>query len=183
MGTITLDEQDEAVLERLRQGDADVEALAESVNADVEYLDDRLPELADNGLVERVDDAYALTDDGARALEATPIGAKDDRIDTPPAVEERIEAFDLRPDREDALRNAFSFLHYWGEASGTEVIDGVYSENPAGFESEREWWTECVRDRLAELPTIEAPGSTDGLWRYEGTPVVEERTDDGGAAG
>jgi hypothetical protein len=182
MGTITLDDRDEAVLERLRKGDTDVETLAESVNADADCLWDRLPELADNGLVERADDAYALTEDGARAVEATPIGAKDDRIDTPPEVEERIEAFDLRPDREEALRNAFSFLHYWGETSGAEVIDGVYSENPAGFESEREWWTELVRDRLAELPCVEPPASNHEPWRYAGTPGVEHRTDDGRVA-
>lgn len=183
MGTITLDDRDRAVLELLRESDADPDSLAESAGVDAGYLQERLPELADNGLVARTDgDVYELTDDGMRAVEATAVGAKDDRIDTPPAVEERIEAFELRPDREEAVRNAFSFLHYWGEASGSEIVDGVYSENPAGYESEREWWDECVRDRLAALPKVEPPGSAEEPWRYADTAVVEKRTDDGRVA-
>ena len=185
MGTITLDDRDRAVLERLRESDADAapDALADAADVDAGYLRERLPELADNGLVARTDgDAYELTDDGMRAVEATSVGAKDDRIDTPPAVEERIGSFGLRPDREEALRNAFSFLHYWGEATGSEIVDGVYTENPAGFESEPEWWTGLVRDRLAELPTVEPPASEGEPWRYADTPVVEKRTDDGRVA-
>jgi DNA-binding Lrp family transcriptional regulator len=185
MGTITLDDRDRAVLERLREAgtDADVDSLAEAVGVDDDYLRDRLPELADNGLVARTTgDAYELTDDGMRTVEATSVGAKDDRIDTPQAVEERIERFDLRPDREEAVRNAFSFLHYWGEAFGSEIVDAVYSENPAGFESEAEWWDGFVRDRLAELPSVEPPASDDGPWGYADTPVVEKRTDDGRVA-
>jgi DNA-binding Lrp family transcriptional regulator len=184
MGTITLDDRDRAVLEHLRETDAAaVDALAEATGVDIDDLRDRLPELADNGLVGRTAaDAYELTDDGMRTVEATPVGAKDDRIDTPQAVEERIDGFDLRPDREEAVRNAFSFLHYWGEAVGSEIVDGVYSEDPAGFESEVEWWDDFVRDRLAELPSVEPPGSDDEPWRYAGTPIVEKRTEDGRTA-
>ena len=177
MENITLDERDRAVLERLREGEADADALAEGVGADREYLDDRLPELADNGLVEPAGDAYALTDDGDRVIEATATGGMDDRVDTPPEVEGRILAFDLPPDRESALRGAFAFLQYWGEASAGEIVDGVYSETPAGFDSPAEWWEECVRDRLAELPRVEPSRSTDEPWRYDGTPVVEESGD------
>lgn len=183
MENITLDERDRAVLERLREGDADSEALAESVGADREYLDGRLPELADNGLVERAGDAYALTDDGERVIEATATGGMDDRVDTPPAVEGRILAFDLPPDQESALRGAFAFLQYWGEATAGEIVDGVYSETPAGFDSPTAWWRESVRDRLAELPRIEPSRSTDEPWRYDGTPVVEASGDGRDVAG
>jgi len=179
MATITLDDRDRAVLKHLRDGATDVDALAERVSADRAYLRDRLPALADNGLVARIEpDVYDLTDGGRRALEATGDGTADDRVDTPPAVEGRILAFDLRPDREAALRDAFSFLRYWGEASSGEIIDGVYSEHPAGYDDYLTWWRECVRDRLAELPTVEPPPS-DALWRFDGTPVVDSRTDDG----
>lgn len=178
MGTITLDDRDEAVLERLREADADAESLAEHLDLEVSHLRERLPELADNGLVERSDGGrYALTGDGTRALEATGDGSLDDRLDTPPAVEERIRSFGLRPDREAAVRNAFAFLHYWGAASATEIVDAVYAETPAGFDSERAWWDGCVRDRLAVLPAVEPPESDDGAWRYTGTAVVEERAD------
>lgn len=183
MENITLDERDRAVLERLREGETDVDALAEGVGADREYLDDRLPKLADNGLVEREGDTYVLTDDGNRVIEASATGEMDDRIDTPPKVEGRILAFDLPPDRESALRGAFAFLQYWGEASAGEIVDGVYSETPAGFDSPTEWWRECVRDRLAELPRVEPSHSADEPWRYDGTPVVEESGDGRDVAG
>ena len=183
MENITLDERDRAALEQLREGGADVDALAEVAGADREYLEDRLPELADNGLVEREGDAYALTDDGRRVIEATATGEMDDRVDTPPAVEGRILAFDLPPDEESALRGAFAFLQYWGEATAGEIVDGVYSETPAGFDSPTAWWRECVRDRLAELPQVEPSHSTDEPWRYDGTPGVEASGDGREVAG
>jgi predicted transcriptional regulator len=180
MGNVTLDDCDRVVLERLRAGSADVDALAGSVNLDAGYLRDRLPELADNGLIRRASgDDYALTDDGSRVLESTAARARDERVDTPPAVEGRILAFDLPPGRTAAVRNAFTFLRYWGEASAGEIVDAGYSEAPAGFADWRAWWTECVRDRLAELPSIEPPSSTVESWRYDGIPIVENGSSDG----
>lgn len=180
MGNVTLDDRDRVVLQRLREGAADVDSLAESVSVDQGYLRDRLPELADNGLVRRASgDGYALTDDGSRVLESTATGERDERVDTPPAVEGRILAFDLPPDREAAVRNAFTFLRYWGEASAGEIVDAGYSESPAGFDDWRAWWTECVRDRLAELPSVEPPHSAGEPWRYDGTPIVERGSADG----
>jgi predicted transcriptional regulator len=176
---ITLDERDRATLERLRRGEATIESLTDSVDCSVEYLESRLPELADNGLVERgAGEEYALTANGERVLAATPAGTRDDRIDTPPEVEAAIASFDLRPDREEAVRNAFAFLHYWGEASESEVVDAVYSENPAGFESSDGWWTE-IRGYLEDLPSVEPPRAADGEWQYTGTPTVDESSDDG----
>ncbi|RDI69787.1 helix-turn-helix domain-containing protein [Halopelagius longus] len=179
MVNITLDERDRAVLERLREGEADVESVAESVSASAAHLRERLPELADNGLVERTgDDRYAVTSNGERVVEASPAGTKDNRIDTPPDVEGEIASFDLPPDREEAVRNAFAFLHYWGAASESEIIDDVYSEDPAGFES-REEWAEFVREHLARLPSVEPPSGDEEQWRFTGTAIVEEPTDDG----
>ena len=177
---ITLDERDKAALERLRRGDADVASLADSADCRPEYLRERLPELADNGLVERVDeDVYSLTANGARVLAATPAGTQDNRIDTPPEVERKIESFGLPPDGEEAVRNAFAFLHYWGEATESEIIDAVYSEDPAGFESSDEWWSGFVRGHLEDLPSVEPPRAAEEEWQYTGTPTVEEHTDDG----
>lgn len=178
MGNITLDDRDRAVLERLCQGDADVETLAAAASCGAADLRERLPELADNGLVEQTDGGYAVTDSGRRAILASPAGTRDNRIDTPPDVEERIESLDLRTDGEAAVRTAFTFLQYWGEAFGGEIVDAVYSENPAGFESREAWW-EWVREHLEALPSVEPPRSTDRQWRYSGTPIVEKHTDDG----
>lgn len=180
MVTITLDDHDRAILSRLYQGNADVASLAESVDCDEGYLRERLPELADNGLVLRVhSDVYRITANGKRTIAASPEGTMDNRIDTPPDVERAIESFTLRPDREEAVRNAFAFLHYWGEATEGEIIDAVYSENPAGFESRQEWWAEGVRDRLADLPFVQSGSSAGEEWVYVQTPIVEQHTDDG----
>lgn len=180
MGNVTLDDRDRSILELLRSEPAAVDALAGSLDVDPEYLRSRLPELADNGLVSGTGgDTYALTDDGSRVLEATATGSRGDRVDTPPAVEGRVLAFDLQPAQEAALRGAFAFLQYWGEASSAEVIDGVYSEHPAGYADARAWWRDGVRDRLAELPLVDPPSPDDERWRFEGTPVVERGSGDG----
>ncbi|WP_226022022.1 hypothetical protein [Halomicrobium salinisoli] len=179
---VTLDDRDTATLWRLRRGDADVATLAETVRCDPESLRDRLSELADNGLVAAVDGGYRITSDGERVLAASGTGADDDRIDTPPDVEQRIESFDLRADREAAVRSAFAVLHYWGDATRGEIVDAVYSEDPAGYETRDEWWGEGIRGCLSDLPTVDAPDSPDApgaLWRYGGTPTVAELTDDG----
>lgn len=170
--SITLTDDDVAVLEQLAEGGADVDELAAVVERDREELADRLAELADNGLVRRDDGVWTLTGNGRRALAAPGDGSADQRIDAPEAVDAAIDALDLRADREEAVRNAFGFLRLWGEATESEMIDGVYTENPAGFESEEAWWA-FVADRLASLPGVAAPGD-DGPWRYEGEP-----TDDG----
>jgi hypothetical protein len=183
MVTITLDECDRAVLERLRRGDADVEALADAVDSRPEYLRSRLPELADNGLVRRGEEgAWTLTENGQRAVAASPAGSMDDRIDAPPDVERRVESSDLRVDRADAVRATFAFLRHWGDATRAEIVDGVYSERPAAFESGAEWWSACVRDCLAALPRVESPASADQPWRCAGTSIVEQPTADGRVA-
>lgn len=180
MGDVTLDDRDRAVLERLLEGAAAVDDLAAAVPADAEHLRERLPELADNGLVDGdPGGGYRLTDDGARVVEAAGTGAQDDRIDTPPAVEGRVRAFDLPPDREAALRGAFAFLHYWGDATAAEIVDAVYSEAPAGFDDAPTWWRECVRDRLAVLPGVDPARSPGEQWRYEGVAIVDAGSRDG----
>lgn len=180
MVSITLDERDRAVLEHLREGNADVGSLAQSVDSDPDSLRERLPELADNGLVQQVhDDVYAITDNGKRTIAGSPAGRMDDRIDTPPDVERQIGSFDLRPDREAAVRGAFAFLQYWGDATGGEIVDGIYSEHPAGYPTPQEWWDDCVRDRLADLPLVESPDPDELAWRYAETPTIERPTGDG----
>lgn len=183
MVSITLDERDEAILERIKEGDADVTSLAADVDCSDTYLRERLPQLADNGLVQQVeDDGYAITENGERVLAASPAGTRDDQIDTPEDVEQRLDSFDIRTDYAAAVRAAFSFLRYWGEATTGEIVDAVYSEHPAGVESSEQWWNEFVRDPLAALPHVEAPGSTDPHWRYDGQATIDKQTDDGRVA-
>lgn len=177
---ITLDARDEAVLRRLRRGDATVGALADATSCPPGNLRARLPDLADNGLVRHVgDDQYAITDSGRRAIAETPAGAMNDRIDTPDAVESRLRSFDLRADREAAVRGAFAFLRYWGEALPAEILDAVYSETPAGYPTAEAWWADLVADHLAALPFVDPGDAWDDPWRYTGTPSVERDARDG----
>lgn len=177
MSTPTLDETDRDILERLTTSPRDVGDLAVDLEHSEIDLDERLTALEESGLVSETGTAYELTDSGRRLLDAPGDTSADDRIDVPDDVARGIEALDLPPDREAALRSAVAFLGYWGEATGYEIADGVYSERPAGYETAQEWWTEFVRERLAALPGVES--SDDGTrWRYErkgDDPVADGR--------
>lgn len=180
MGTITLTARDTTVLQLLADAPATGDQIAETIEYSSSELTDRLEELAENGLLwEREDGTYALTESGSRVLDVPADGSTDSRIDASDEVTQAIEGSDLRPDREEAVFDAFAFLHYWGEASESELIDGIYSENPAGYETTDEWWQEFMRDTLAGLPTIESPTGNEEPWRYTGTPTIEARTADG----
>ena len=180
MGTITLTARDTTVLQLLADAPADDDQLAETVEYSRAELEDRLEELAENGLLrEREDGTYALTESGSRVLDVPADGSTDSRIDAPDDVTQAIEALDLRPDREEAVFDAFAFLHYWGEASESELIDAIYSENPAGYETADEWWQTFMRDTLAGLPAIDPPTADEKPWRYTETPTIDKRTEDG----
>ena len=180
----TLDELERDVIGSIADGRRTIDALAVELATSRQRLVDRLDRLVDNGLVLQDDtEEYELSESGLRLLNATPEGEFDNQIDTPPSVERAIEAFDLPPDETAAVRNAFSFLHYWGEATTAEIIDASYSETPAGYDTSEMWWIHCVRTRLASLPDVEwiVDESIDGggdtwgsdWWLYGGTAVVD----------
>jgi biotin operon repressor len=180
MGTITLTARDMTVLRLLADAPASSNHIAETVEYSRSELTDRLEELAENGLLwERDDGKYTLTESGIRVLDVPADGSTDSRIDAPDHVRQAIKDIDLRADREEAVFDAVAFLQYWGEATENELIDGIYSENPAEYETADEWWQAFVRDTLAELPDIEPPTADEEPWRYTGTPEIEERTEDG----
>lgn len=182
MSSNTLDELGRTILEAGDGGRIDVDVLEAEYLTSREELEERLSQLVDNALIRKVGDGeYELTENGVRVLDATPAGARDNRIDTPEHIDRAIEEFDLSPDEESAVRDAFSFLRYWGEATTAEIIDGAYSEEPAQYESADKWWDACVSDRLAALPDVDAPEdeSNGGRWRYAGEAEVETPDRDG----
>lgn len=181
MGTITLTERDRSVLRVLADAPASSERLAGEVEYSTSDLAERLQELAENGLLwERDDGTYALTESGSRALETPMDRSGDSRIDASDHLREAIAALDLRPERAEAVFDAVAFLRYWGEASESELIDGIYSEKPGGYESTDEWWQLFMRDTLAALPDIDPPTEdTDSdSWQYTAAEI-EEHTEDG----
>lgn len=188
MSSNTLEGLGRAVLETLRGRRADIGTLEEEFDASREELDEQLSQLVENALVVEVGDGeYELTENGERLLNATPVGTHDERIDTPEDVERTIEGFDLRPDEERAVRSAFSFLRYWGDATTAEIVDAIYGEEPAGYGTAAGWWDDCVAQRLAALPDVDPPadgteessGSIETRWRYVGKAAVEEPDHDG----
>lgn len=173
--TAKLTDADCAILRQIAAGESDPAALGD----DADEVTERLSQLANNGLVSREEGEYALTPSGRRVLEAHGDEPADDTDDLPTDVDLAIAAFDLRPDAEEAVRRAARFLRNWEEATASEIVDGVYSESPAGWDDEDEWWRELVRERLAALPRVVPPGDGDGddRWRYAGETPTD--ADDG----
>lgn len=203
MSSNTLDALGRAILETLDEGPTSIDTMEATFDTARETLESHLQQLIDNALVrEAPDGTYELTDNGRRLLRATPTGEYVDRTDIPPPVERAIASFSLPPDEEQAVRTAFSFLAYWGDATTAELVDGCYSESPAGYETPEEWWAHCIENRLEDLPLVDAPelDSSDDdsveseppdsssprsttasdssaviplVWTYERTPVVD----------
>lgn len=188
MSSNTLEGLGRAVLEAIEGRRTDVGTLEAEFDASREELDEQLSQLVENALVQEVaDDEYELTENGERLLSSTPVGDRDDRIDTPEDVERAIEGFDLRPDEGGAVRSSFSFLRYWGDATTAEIVDATYGEEPAGYGTADRWWNDCVAERLAALPDVDPPadgaeesdGSSGDQWRYAGEVAVERPDRDG----
>ncbi|QLG64220.1 helix-turn-helix transcriptional regulator (plasmid) [Halorarum salinum] len=174
-----LDADDRTVLAALGAEPRPVDALADELDVPPDELDDRLRELADNGLVADLGEGrYRRTDSGRRVL-ATSSGATDNRIDTTPAVERTLAAFDLGPDEAEAVRGVYAFLRYWGRATPDELVDAIYGEDPAGYASGDEWWTGCVREPLSALPDVRPPSEPTASWRYVGAPEAATPGADG----
>lgn len=172
-----------AVLELLDAGPRPAADLAEALGAQPEPLGDRLADMADNDLVaEREDGRFERTPSGRRALRASADGTVDDRVDTSEEVERAIDTLGLERGEADAVRGAFALVKYWGGVTGDEIVDAVYSEVHAGYDSQDAWWTDCVGDALAELPDVEPPedpDDPDGTWRYDGVPGAADPGVDG----
>lgn len=152
----------------LRDGPLDSGDISNGIETGRSEIRARLTRLQDDGLVaEDTERTFSLTADGQRVLKATATGTVDDRIDTSPDVERELESLDLAPDEEAAVRSAYVFLKYWGDATAGEIADAIYSEHPAGYDSADAWWRECVRNRLTSLSSISPP---DGglVWQYTG---------------
>lgn len=176
-----LDKSDRRLLATLGSDPAAVASLADALDRSTDELDDRLAALADNGLVQVTDDdRYRRTESGRRLLR-TAGGRMDEAIDTDPDIEAVIAAADLGPEAADAVRAAYTFLRYWGQASSDEIVDAVYPEWPAGTDSPDGWW-QTIGQALAEVPDIarvDGNSSAVELWRYAGTPEASTPDSDG----
>lgn len=188
-----LTERDRRLLRRLVSEPADARALAAATGFDDETVEERLAVMAGNGLVleSAGGDGYELADSGRRLLDAPGDGSADDRVDVPPEAEDALAALELPADRSEAVRAAFAFLRYWGDATPSEIRDAVFTERHAGYDSRRTWWDDFVADALAALPDVESADvagdsdvagdaddtGVDVRWRYVGRPGTRDDAD------
>lgn len=176
-----LTESDRRLLAALGPESRDVESIADALDEPREGLAERLSAFADNGLVREVGDGRYQRTESGRRLVVTEDGRMDAAIDTSPAIEEAITTADLAPDAADAVRAGYAFLRYWGSATGDEIVDAIYPEWPAGFESAADWW-EKIGPALAELPDVtrkDADRSPVERYHYAGTAEVSTPVSDG----
>lgn len=185
----TLGEAERAVLEAIGDGRVTPETIESRLGSRLESppadLSEQLAHLRENALLREAGDGmYELTENGERVLDAPGTGAADERIDTPDDVEATIESFDLPPDETAAVRAAFSFVRHWGEATTAEIVDGTYSEAPAGYDDADRWWRECVGDRLGSLPRLSgsAAAGPAAVWEFDGPAAVDHEVDRDGRA-
>lgn len=158
MSSNTIDALGRAILETLDEGPTSIDTMEATFDTTRETLESHLQQLIDNALVQEAPEGtYELTDNGRRLLRATPTGEYVDRTDIPPPVERAVASFSLPPDEEQAVRTTFSFLAYWGDATTAELVDGCYSESPAGYETPEDWWAHCIENRLESVPLVDAP--------------------------
>ncbi len=179
MGPTTLTERDRQLLRRLSTGPRTPASLAEGVDEEPEELAERLDELADSGVVRRIDETYELTDSGRRVLAAPGDGSADERIDVPVAVERELGSHSVGGPCAAAVRATYAFLQYWGESTASELRDAIFVEQPADYDDRHEWWIDCVAPILRELPTVRPPHG-DALaarWHYERPPGVDGSAD------
>lgn len=181
---VTLTDDHRAVLEALDAADRDVEELAEALDGvdDCEEVTERLHVLRENGLVTESDRRWTPTEDGRRYLAAPGDGSADQRIDTPEQAETMLETFQLRPDREDAVRSSYVFVRRRGETVRDEIVDAVFEEQPAGYDDPDAWWSDFVATHLASLPGIVRPDEEDEPWRYVGEHGAVGSPSEAGAA-
>ncbi|WP_224270146.1 hypothetical protein [Haloprofundus salinisoli] len=201
MVTTKLTDLDRSVLARLRGKQLTAAELAERLTADVDAdtVSERLVRMADNDLVrtlrgdeERRDDdgenrreddhngeggrsggRYALTESGRRALQSPNTAAADEAIDLPPNVRESLANSSVGVDCAETVKHAFTFLREWGAATVPELKAGVYPETSTGYRDADEWWDDCAREVLAELPRIEPGDETEPFWRYVGDSTAD----------
>lgn len=177
-----LTEDDRQLLATLGPEATDVEGLADALDEPAGDIEARLAEFADNGLVYDLGEGrYERTQSGRRLL-STAGGRMDEEIDTTPAIEEVLADVGLPADAVDAVRGAYAFLRYWGGATADEIIDGVYSEWPAVYDSPDDWW-EAIRPALAALPEVAVPDdereSVAAIWHFTGDAESTEPVSDG----
>lgn len=85
-------------------------------------------------------------------------------------------------DREkQAVRAAFAYLYEHGRCSKQDLIDAIYPEFSAKYDSAADWWEQCIRDAFDAFPRVIAMSETKDEWQYSSViqyrPTTKRRHD------
>lgn len=83
-----------------------------------------------------------------------------DRLEVPGRT-----AADVRARREAAGR-AIAYLRDEGRARRSDIVEALFEEVPAGYETKAGWWR-CIKTALKQVDSIEG-GEGARVWRYDG---------------
>jgi hypothetical protein len=112
------------------------------------------------------DEVWMFTDPRS-AVESTANGRRMLDSDTeyipPTSAKHTIEKLTDDDGRQEAVLAAVEHIRQQGEMSVADIKETVYDSHPAGYESPDDWWEQCVRDILEEVPSIEQ-AIPDELW-------------------
>lgn len=180
MDELTIRSSDLLILENIDKFGGAAHSLPESLALSESEIRQRLSKFVDNGIIRVVGaDTFELTASGHRLLDISQNRRQSSEIDIPTPVETVITGFELRPYEAEAIRRSYAFLRFWRSATTDEIIDGIYSEYPAGYQSSDEWWSNLVRDQLGVVPDVVPPTLGDTQWKYTGDFTGDEPDVDG----
>lgn len=165
---------DDALLAPFRETEAPVlttEEVRDAVSLDRRTTVEALRRLLHEGVLERKtvgDDAVWWVPghtDTEGSPEPMPGASREREGGLPQRLETDIGAFDAPNEPERAAIYAACYaLFEDGPASSSALRTAVYSEHPAGYHDEQEWWTGCVRPALTDISGIVRD---DDEWRID----------------
>lgn len=165
---------DDALLAPFRETEAPVlttDEVRDAVSLDRRTTVEALRRLLHEGVLERktVGDDAVWWLPGHTDTEGTPEpmpGASREREGgLPRELETEIGALDAPDECERAAVYEVCYaLHEDGPASPETLRAEVYSEHSAGYDDEREWWSDCVRPALTDVSAVVRD---DGEWRVD----------------
>jgi hypothetical protein len=74
--------------------------------------------------------------------------------------------------RREAVGAALAFLRDEREATRSDVVDALYEDFPAGYDSESGWWA-CVKRGFKQVPAVQG-GDGRRKWLYEPAPGITD---------
>lgn len=89
-----------------------------------------------------------------------------DSIDVPGYDDDLVER------RREAVGAALAYLRDEGEAIRSDVVDALYEDYPAGYDSETGWWN-CIKRGFRQVPAVKG-GEGRRKWAYEPAPGISD---------